>query len=552
MKTNNLFDTTEPSDALVEQVLERSAYFNDFIESLPDLKEKIERTKDNKALLRLNKKMTLTLKKCEKLKECTWHLLDLFKTIPLLSERLEKAGKCFYQGKFLEIDEALDAEEIRAEIQALEEERPLASGERKEDIETLLEYRSYELVVKALHSYTLIENEQWHESVYNLLQDAYDASYNVISYYEFGYYLSLTDEHEWATDVLMDAHVAAREDEAYSLYDAKCLWAMGLAAKRAKDYKLAAEHTGKALKIYTRLAGKNPVEYSPRMSNMLVVMGNDHVFMNNFSVALVVFEEALRIRREFPARGSAYEHAMNIANVLDKLAYVHISLKEYPEAISRLEESLRIQDSVMEDNVYQTLESKADTLHLLMGAHLAAGEFDKALRQGNEEVKVRERVREIDPFGQLARIAEVRALLGDLYARFNRVDNITVEREKVVKLYKILAEHFPKDNWLPVLGEKLNHCSNLYFHRKMYGKYFRTMEEAMKVFRELALVDPDEYLATVGCLLANYCHYYSEIAPDKKKAREAANEAYEILEATVDRSDVAEFAYNKMKEILGK
>jgi tetratricopeptide (TPR) repeat protein len=552
MDANSSINRTDPSRIVVEQILEKSGYCNRIMEKAIDLKEKIERTRDEKTLLKLNDELQLKMQRMSKLKEYTFDLLDTFRTVPLRSKRLQQAEAYFYEGKYAEMDEVLDADKICEETGRLSDEFALATdSEGMEKAKMLLEERSYELVVKALYHYTFIENPKWYKDVYRLLSNAKEASFNVHTCFELGSYLMKTNEQDWAFELLDDACIIAgdTEGESYRLCEAKCLWALGLLSKQKADFPKAIEYAGKSLKIYTALSEKNPAEYRPRMSDMLVVMGNYSVGSRNFPVALVEFEEAMKIRRELALHGTQ-EDAMHLADVLDKLGSVHLCLKEFPEAFARYEEAVRIKDDNVDFNLYHVLESKANTLHNMESAYFTLHEYEKAIRLAKEELDIRKQVQETDPFGQLPHLAEARDMLGDLYLRLGQTEDAVREREKALKIYKVLAEHAP-ENWLCNLGEATNHCSNLYFHLKSYGKYFLSMKEAIEIFRRLAVTDPDEYLTAVGCLLSNLCHYYEKISPNREKALEAARESFRILSA-VEREGDVEMAYDAAKQIISK
>jgi tetratricopeptide (TPR) repeat protein len=535
--------------------MEKSEYCNRTMDECNEMKEKIEQTRDEETLFKLNNELQLQIKRMLKLKEYALDIHETFRTIPHSSKRLQQAEEYFYQGKFQEMDEALDATEIRAEIraeiEALKEDEFSEDEERKEKARARLKCKSYELLIKALYRYTFIENPEWYEDVYDLLTDARDASFNVHTLFELGSYLMMTDEQAWAFELLDDAYVMAQDlnEEDCHLYEAKCLWAKGILARKKSDYPEAIEHAAKALKIYTGLTEKNPAEYRPRMADMLTVMGDYHTYSKNFPTALVVFEEAVKIRREIALHGTE-ENALNVAHTLDKLAVVHLFLEEYGDAISRFEDALRIQDDHLEYNLYSVLASKADTLYNLSIALYQAKRYDEAIRRIKEELEVRKEVQETDPFGQLPLMAKARNVLANVYLGLQRPEDAIREREKVVKLYKTLAKHSP-ETWLCDLGESLNYCSKLYFRMKSYGKYFLSTKEALEIFRRLAATDPVEYLPTVGCLLENVCHYYEQISPNKKKSLEAARESFQIL-SSIERNETAEAAYAKMKEILGE
>jgi hypothetical protein len=551
MNTNDPVDRIEPSNIVADRIMEKSEYCNRIMDTCNELKNKIEETRDEETLLKLNNELELQLSRMLKLKEYALDIHETFRTIPRSSKRLQQAEEYFYQGKFQEMDEALDAAEIRAEIEELEKDLYSDDEERKEKAYALLACKSYELVIKALYRYTFIENPEWYEDVYDLLTDAHDAHCNVHAMFELASYLMKTKETDWALELLDDAYVMAQDlsEEDCHLYEAKCLWAKGVIARKKQNLPEAIEHAGKALKIYTGLTEKNPTEYRPRMADMLVIVGDYHTYSKNYPTALVVFEEALKIRREL-ALHSTEENALGVAHTLDKVAVIHICLGEFEDAISRFEDALRIYEDHIEYNIYSILASKADTLNNLAIALYHAKKYNEAVRRIKEELDIRKEVQATNPFGQLPLMAKARSLLSDAYLNLQRSEDAIREREKVVKLYKILVKHDPEP-WLCDLGEALNHCSNLYRHAKMFGKYFLTMMEALDVFRKLAAINPDEYLLTVGCLLANVCHYYEQISPNRKKLLEAARESFQIL-SSVKRDEMVESVYAKVKEVLGE
>jgi tetratricopeptide (TPR) repeat protein len=552
MKKNDSVDRTAPSDIVVSQIFDISEYCTGFWDSLNDLKKKIEHTHDEKILLELNNKMRLYMKQLSKLKECMEYIHETFRTIPLRSKRLQEAEAYFYQGKFREMDEVLDTSKIREGIEQLKEDRFSEDEDREKEVRFLLECKSYEMIVKALFHYTFIENPHWYEEVFDLLKEAEDISVNIHAMYELACYLKDTEERDWAFQLLRDASDIYEEDEseACRLYRAKCFWAMGILSKNKNDHSAAVEYFGQAVKIYSDLSETNPAEYRSRTANMLVLLGTHHAaYLQNFPVALVVFEEAVKIRREQALHGN-WERHMNLANVLVHLANVHGCMKEYGEAVALYEEALRIQENNIDQNIYMILEEKANTLQNLAEVYAAAGEYEKAIRKAEEELQARKEVQDVDPFGQLPRMAGTRKLMSDLYLSMKRSNEAIREKEKEVKLYKTLVKHLPNE-YLLSLGEALNTASNLYHHEKLYGKYFLTTMEAVELFRKLAETDPDNYRVTVAYLLGNVCHYYEHTSPNKKKAFEYARETYEIL-STIERDETGEILYNVVKRIIEK
>jgi tetratricopeptide (TPR) repeat protein len=515
------------------------------------LKEEIGRTKDEETLLELNNKLQLQIKRMEKLKEYSIDIHETFRTIPLRSERLQQAEEYFYQGKFPEMDEILDAAKIREEIEQLEETRFSTDEAPEKETKTGLECKSYELIIKALYHYTLVENPGWRDDVYELLSDARDASFNIHAMYELGTFLKNTDEQEWAHELLDDAIVICHgtEGKTARLYEAKSLWAMGMLSANKKDLTKTIEYLGKAVKIYTDLSETNPDEYRQKTSDMLVALSRYHIYAKNLPVAIVVLEEAIKIRRRLAVLGD-WECSMNLADALDKLATVHVCMQEYREACQLYQESIDIKEKNIDRNLYMILESKANTLYNLAVAYYNAKEYEKAIPVLQEELAARKQVQEIDPFGQLPLRAKSRDMLGDIYLKQNRPEDAIREKEKVVKLYRTLSDRFPEE-YLINLGESINHCCSIYSRTKSNDKYFQSTLESLEIFRRLAVTDPKEYLPIVACLLGNLCYCYQYISPDREKTLENAREAYRIL-SSIKRNETSEQVYTIVKQILGQ
>jgi tetratricopeptide (TPR) repeat protein len=553
MKTNNSpINETDPSYIIIEQILARSEDYNRIMDSAVSLKEKLEHTQDNESRLKLNDEIKLKILQMSKLKECTSHILETFRTIPRCSERLQQAKAYFYQGKFREMDEVLDDSKIREEIDDLEENRFSKDKDLHEKAHIQLEYKSYELVVKALYRYTFVDNPEWYNDVYNLLSDADDISTNFHAMYEFGSYLMLTEEQKWAEERLSDAYVVSRdtEGEAGRIYEAKSLRNLGILSKKENDLSAAIEYAAKALKIYTGLSESNPTEYRPEMSYMLIVLGNYHTLSENFSVATVIFEEATEIMRELVMRHGNWEYSMQLANALDKLGCIYVYRKEYPDAISQYEEALKIMNDNIDYNLYQILESKAKTLYNMTVACVAMQDYEKGIRIAKEELDIRKQIQDVDPVGQLPYKARTRNVLADIYLYLKRPADAVRERENVVKLNKILVEHY-QDECLPNLGEAIIQCSDLYFHMKSYDKYVYAVTEAMKIFRKLVATDQETYLPTVIYLLKNLCIFYETISPNGEKALEIAMEIHQIL-SSGERDEKYEVIYTEVKRVIEK
>jgi tetratricopeptide (TPR) repeat protein len=571
---SNSYVLTGPSHVVMYQIAFQSTLCTEIAASFASINDEIKAATDDVKVLELNNRLLLQSSRLETILKYILRIIETFRTFPLRSERLRRAEELFYQGKLEEMDEVLDFEELKQEAETLcdnvppDEEGNRANHKRRAEL-------AGELVIKALYRYTFIQDPEWNKMVYDCLYLAHKARpICPHTVYEFASYLLLTEDYkEYAVEQLEDADCLTYNlsEEAKALYLARVSAALSSYYFRKKEYDKSIEYDSKAVSIYTELSGKNPAEYRHHLAEAIKRLAMSNVNAGKYSVALIQFEEMLRLQREIVAQSnnnfpfrmetSAFEQfsafqgefseQMNIADTLSRLAEIHHALDEYPQSLARYDEAIQILDANVEHNIFLALDKKADILYDIAYLHYRRKEFEAALRRLKEGIACRKRLQEIDPFGQFQGLVHLRKLMADTYFQLRCPDDAIHEQEKIAKICRIMAKNQRNENNLDNLSEALGlllvSCQKLH----KWDKFIAAAYELESVYRQLIAEFDPEYKAALSDALTAISFYYDQVLKEPKKGLVATREACEILE-TIEREERREENYQFMLKLLEK
>jgi tetratricopeptide (TPR) repeat protein len=532
MKTKN---STDPSHAVVLQILFKSDYLHSIEEKCEALRTQIADEKDVATRVQLNGQLQFHRVHISKLFIIVTNIYDTFRTIPFESKRLKQAKKCFYASKFTEMDELLDPDETRADS-------------RREKDPLKLQAISYEMIIKGLYHYTFLENNKWIEPVRRFLSSAFKTSQNAHTAFEWATYLSRTDKKNQALPLFDTAYTLAEalEEEYRFLYQAKCLWAKSEIEALKHNYAQAIPYASQALHLYTELAEQNAAEYRPRKVELLTTLGDYQMSANNPAVALIVFEEAVKIRRPLVLLDN-YDSAVNLATLLDKQAAAHTAVGEYQAAFELYEESLRIKASDAFAKYESILEMKAATLCGMTDTYIAVKDYDAALRCANEALDIYRNGNDIDLSAPVPIPGTVKVLgkLSEINAFLGHLDDAIEQKQWVLSFLTSLAPGMIENEVLmSSVAENMYSLATLYYKSELYEDYLSLVGDTLKVFGHLNVVFPKEkkYLLKIGVLYRDVALYHQKITHNLKPMMFAVARTCEIL-AKEERDPEAERAY---------
>jgi hypothetical protein len=549
---NEFTRPTDPSHILLSKIVGQSDQCNALLQQVNALKKQIAHEHDEASLLLLNNELNTHMNRLGKLQECVADILDTFRTIPLSSPRLQKAEEFFYNGKFDEMNQTLDPENIRQEVETLRQDPKLKGAQWWKHPSPHQIALSYEMLIKALYHYSLIDNPNWFKLVYQYLGEAYNINANTHTSYETAAFLKQTSQTNSTFSILdqVDIYGDALDLDALLLYQAKAFWVRSFIARTRKNLDGAILFATRALEKFTALCKINPNEYLLRMSLMLMILGDDNIYLKKPRIAIIQYEEAVRVRRQIALDGS-FNAAMNLATALEKAGVTHLLLKETREALPCFEEAIQVLDNNLKFNPYEVLKQKAEDLYNLAYCHVVLGKFETALPLAKEKLATHKRIQDIDPFGQLPHIIQSRNLLSNIYEDLYQPENAVREKERVIKLYKTLNNHHPDGRYRHDLLAAINHRSNLYRKMHRFDKALPSLREALELARTLATEDPvSKPLRTmIGVITGHIAAALFALAADRPAMMAAARESCEIL-ATTHRDKKLEKLYQEIILII--
>jgi tetratricopeptide (TPR) repeat protein len=572
---SNSYVLTGPSHVVMYQIAFQSTLCTEIAASFASINDEIKAATDDVKVLELNNRLLLQKQRLETLVKYILRILETFRTFPLRSERLRRAEELFYQGKLEEMDELLDFEEIKQEVETLCNNVPPDEAGNRANYKRRSELAG-ELVIKSLYRHTFIQDPDWYKMAYECLYLAHKAQpLCPHAVYEFAIYLLATKDYkEYAVEELLegaDCLTYKLSEEAKDRYRAQVSSALSSYYFEKKEYDKCIEYDTKVVDIYTELSGKDPAEYRTHLAEAIKHLAMSNVNAGKYSVALIQFEEMLRLQREMAAQsGNNFPFRMNLSdfeqfgdfqgefsaqiNMADTLTYlarVHQALEEFPQALERYDEAIQILNARMDDNIFLVLDQKADILYDIAELHYGRKEFETALRRLKEGLACRKRLQEIDPFGQFQGILHLRELMKDTYFHLRCPNEAIHEQEKIIKICRIMVKNDRNehnlDNLAYALGILIEYCQKLH----KWDKFIAAVYETESIYRQLIAEFDPEYKGALGDTLTGITSYYANVLKEPEKGLASAREACEILE-TIERDERMEENYQHMLKLLEK
>lgn len=534
-------EESDPSQVVAMKIMYVSDYFRDLGSEMDELKEQVANEKDVTSRAKLTTQLQLKIARMAKTYQVAVFIYNTFRSIPYLSDRLKKAKKYFYKGEFLKMDEILDADAAR--IDAKYEKDPV-----------ILQTISYEMVVKGLFHRSLSDNTVAEESLRRYLSFAFKTSQNVHTTFEWATFLMMhAKKHDQAFPLFDIAYTLAEtlDDEYRRFYQAQCLCSKSEIEKSKHNTEQAILFASQALNLYTELAEQNPAEYASRKIDLLTIIGDYHMSDNRPDIAVVVYEEAAKLRRPLVLTDD-HDSSASLVALLDKQAIAHSAIGEYQTAFDLFEESLRLQKaSAFSDDNDTMFGTRADTLSNMADTYMAVKDYEEALRCAKEAFELYKKGGDMKPSELLpgslrlvGKISRLYSLLGDTDTAF---DYLSVS----LKFFSGLDQEMWKEEQLSkAMADNTYELAFIYYKDKSYDNYFSTLGMVIEAYNCLASIYRDEkkYCIKLGVLFRDVALYHQKISGKLKPMIFAAKRAFEFLDKE-NRNAEAEQAYQDVLQI---
>jgi tetratricopeptide (TPR) repeat protein len=313
---------------------------------------------------------------------------------------------------------------------------------------------------------------------------------------------------------------------------------MGNICRKKEDFSTAIEHVKKALKICTELNKINPEEYSPKMADILLLLGDYHTLIKKYSVSIVEYEEALRIYCELAGKDiDSSKHQLDVSKVLHCLGDVYVLKDECEEGIAYYKDALDIarSDNIVE-NLYTIAELQAKILESMINTYITIENYEEAICTIKEILPICRLKLALNPAREIPKLAEIRTIQGELYSHLEQPENSLLEIIEARKLYEFLTAYFP-ETYFDKFKSITNICILTYQEVGKYKEANELAEDVLALYRYLATKEPEEFLPIVVIYLGHIAGYHNTFTQEREKALKLAHEIIQITSSMEEKDE---------------
>ncbi|MDR2498456.1 MAG: tetratricopeptide repeat protein [Tannerellaceae bacterium] len=249
--------------------------------------------------------------------------------------------------------------------------------------------------------------------------------------------------------------------------------------KANSQFEEAEEALLRALKIYKRLAGKDPDRYEPELAATLDNLGR---FYGYGEQAEHYFLKALAIQRSL-AEAELDTYRSDLAITLDHLGSLYFNRDEFEKGGKFLEEALAI-NSDLADKSDSFRPNLANSLNNMGNVYTMKEDFDRA---------------------------------GECY-------------DKALAIRKELATENPQA-FAPALAVSLKSLGNYYANIQEYADAEEYYKQCLATYRSLAAAHPQTFSPYLAGILVSMAIFYQDDYPKRSLSIRLAKEALKILDS---------------------
>ncbi|MDR0895435.1 MAG: tetratricopeptide repeat protein [Prevotellaceae bacterium] len=294
--------------------------------------------------------------------------------------------------------------------------------------------------------------------------------------------------------------------------------------RKTNKHEEAAEEYAEALKIYRRLAERNPEAYESGVATTLNNLALLHSDTNKHEEAAEEYAEALKIYRRLAKRNpEAYES--DVATTLNNLAILHSDTNKHEEAAEEYAEALQIYRRLAKRNPEAYEPNVAMTLNNLAILHRATNKHEEAAEEYAEALEIYRRLAKQNPDADEPNVAQTLNNLALLHSDTNKHEEAAEEYAEALQIRRRLAKRNP-EAYEPDVAETLNNLANLHRDTNKHEEAAEEYAEALKIYEKFAQTSPEAYEPDVAATLSNLALLHSAT----NQHEEAAGEITEALQ----------------------
>jgi len=453
---------------------------------------------------------------------------QLYTTKDLDSERLKKARALFAEGKYEELDEVLNENEIDKDIELYKERGKMLANE---------------LTIKA-QAILVNKPESWFEEADRLYAKAMAVIEDYNTTFNYAYFLYKHRQILKSSKLFEKVIFFCSNDEE----KAAILNVLGLLQKDKNEYDKAEQSYQEALKIKRKLLKINPQTYLPSVGITLNNLGLLQKDKNEYDKAERSYQEALKIKRKL-SKVNPQMYLSGVGMTLNNLGLLQKDKNEYDKAEQSYQEALMIYRKLVDVNPLTFLPYVAATLNNLAILQCVQNEYENAEKSFQEALEIRRKLSKANPQRYMSDFADTLNNLGLLQKDKNDYNKAEKYYKEALTIDRKLSEINPQ-TYLPLVGITLNNLANLQSDKNEYEKAEQSYEEALAIRRKLTEDNPQVYSIVYGDTCISLAVFYQWNFVDKLKSIFYARNALEAYAPFVPNMPHAVKWSKKAEDIL--
>gem|GEM_PF-2133399 len=309
------------------------------------------------------------------------------------------------------------------------------------------------------------------------------------------------------------------------------------------DLARSAEYRKQAVKVYRRLTGEHPEDFSPLLAVTLRELGVALSDLGRREEALAATQEATDLYREL-AEAAPQAFLPDLATSLNNLGAMLSALGRREEALAATQEAADLYRGLAQADPQAFLPDLAGSLNNLGNTLSALGRREEALAATQEAVSIRRGLAQAAPQAFLPDLAGSLNNLGMMLSALGRREEALAAMQKVVSIRRGLAKAAPQA-FRPDLAMSLNNLGNTLSALGRREEALAATQEAADLYRELAEAAPQAFRPDLARSLNNLGNRLSDLGR-REEALAATQEAVSI------RRELAEAAPQTFRPDLAR
>ena len=444
------------------------------------------------------------------------------------SDRFKKARALFEKGKYSELNEVLNEDEIDKEINLLKSKRNSLARE---------------LIIKA-QSIVITKPDNWFKEADRLYLKAIDVIKNYENTLKYALYLSEHNKLKEAIEMYKVAiNLTSNQAQKSNVLNniGKLQWANFQTDMAEISYE-------KSLNISRELSVTNPQIYLPLMAITLNNLGALKTYNNEFDKAEFSYHKSIEIFEKL-AKNKNHNFVSKLANTWNNMGLLQDAREEYFKAELAYHKALKHFRDLVKNNSDIYLPNLATTLNNYGVLKYSKKEFKIAEESCVEALNIFRKLANTNPYSYYPDVAMTLINIGLIHNATGSLGKSNFNYQEALNKYQLLAKEDP-DTYLPSVATVLHNLGELQIDKSEFSKAESSLKKAMEIRKNFKRTNPKRFDILYADTCVNLSILYKKNSLKKSESMDLALEASVLYIKYKDSVEGALKGYKLAQEII--